>query len=278
MNIFTWDSVLQIIKGNSPVPQLFSSGTAVSIGSFDGPHIGHKKLIDALLNQQKKNNLVPGILTFRRPLTGYKKGAGYKGDVSTLAQRLSSFESEGMSFVVVIDFSDEFCKIEGRVFLEYLRRYLNMKFIAEGKDFHCGYHGATGMEEISSFMEEYGLEAQVVPPVLYGNERVSSSRIRDDVMNGDFKPVNFMLSRPYKLDCLGLDWQATKIGNTFYLSAVKNLLQVLPAEGKYSVKVLMSEGSEMNDVRSELIVESHFLRLQVSQTARNSTVRAIEFI
>lgn len=280
MTIFTWDAILQFINGTSPIPPppFIYRGTALTVGSFDGPHIGHAKLIEAILNQKKENGFVPGVLTFRRPLTGYKKGAAYKGDVSTLAQRLQFFKELGVTFVVVIDFSDEFCKIEGRVFLEYLVKFLNMKFIAEGKDFHCGYRGSTGMDEICSFAEQNGIKAEIVPPVLYGEERVSSSRIREDVLNGDFGPVNYMLARPYKLDCLGLDWKVEEKENTVYYSAVKNLLQVIPAEGKYPVRVLMSDSSEMNSCRSELIVESQFLRLQVSQMANNSIVRAIEFI
>ena len=49
MKVFAWNDILQIISGKIPVPDLFAKGTAISVGSFDGPHIGHEKLLQALL-------------------------------------------------------------------------------------------------------------------------------------------------------------------------------------------------------------------------------------
>src|SRR5574344_2547961 len=142
MTVFTWEMILQVADGSLPVPKVFLPGSALSIGSFDGPHIGHEKLYQTILAQRQKNGYSAGVISFRRPLGGYKKPAEYKGDISTLAQRLTAFESEGLDFAIVIDFSDDFCKIEGQVFLSLLKRCCNMKFLAEGQDFHCGHLGA----------------------------------------------------------------------------------------------------------------------------------------
>ena len=216
MKVFAWNDILQIISGKIPVPDLFEKGTAISVGSFDGPHIGHEKLLQALLKEQAERNFVPGVITFRRPLTGYKCPSEYKGDVSTLEQRLAFFKNYGIAFAVVIDFSDDFGRIEGRVFLEYLVKYLNMKFIAEGRDFHCGYHGATGIDQICEYSKELGFETCIVPPVLYEAERVSSSRIRQAVLDAAMDSVNCMLARPYALDCSNLVWKREIKENMFY--------------------------------------------------------------
>ena len=278
MKVFAWNDILQIISGKIPVSDLFEKGTAISVGSFDGPHIGHEKLLQALLKEQAERNFVPGVITFRRPLTGYKCPSEYKGDVSTLEQRLAFFKNYGIAFAVVIDFSDDFGRIEGRVFLEYLVKYLNMKFIAEGRDFHCGYHGATGIDQMCEYSKEVGFETCIVPPVLYEAERVSSSRIRQAVLDAAMDSVSCMLARPYALDCSNLVWKREIKENMFYLIAEKKLFQVFPAEGKYKVMAIMSGNSEKNGCRTEMIVESQFLRLQIPESVSFSTVRAIEFI
>ena len=289
MTVFTWDMIQQIAAGSMPVPQLFKAGTALSIGSFDGPHIGHDALFNAVLVKYDQEGLVPGIITFTRPLSGLKNPASYKGDVSTLAQRLGHCDAKGISFAVVIDFSDEFGKIEGHVFLSVLQKCCNLKFLAEGKDFHCGYHGATDMNDIQVVAENNGFSTQIVDPVMYGSERVSSSRIRQDILYGDFKPVSFMLNRPYRLDCTGFNWSYDHQVHEVQLSAEKSLIQVLPAEGFYDVVVIMSGGSfakkaavsaaeAEHTYKTRLTVEPQILRLKVPAENEFSTVRAIEFI
>ena len=153
-----------------------------------------------------------------------------------------------------------------------------MKFIAEGRDFHCGYHGATGIDQICEYSKELGFETCIVPPVLYEAERVSSSRIRQAVLDAAMDSVNCMLARPYALDCSNLVWKREIKENMFYLIAEKKLFQVFPAEGKYKVMAIMSGNSEKNGCRTEMIVESQFLRLQIPESVSFSTVRAIEFI
>lgn len=167
MTIFTWEMILQIADGSLPKPKIFMNGSALSIGSFDGPHIGHEKIFQTVMNQGQEFGYSTGVISFRRPLGGYKKPAEYMGDISTLAQRLFSFESMGFDFAVVIDFSHDFCRMEGQVFLSLLKDVCNMKFLAEGRDFHCGHLGATGIAQICAYGAEHDFTVSVVPPVLY---------------------------------------------------------------------------------------------------------------
>ncbi|QTQ15876.1 FAD synthetase family protein [Treponema parvum] len=277
MTVITWNDVLKMIEGKSPPPDFFNAGcgTAVSVGSFDGPHIGHKKLFEALLSR-KKEGLAPGVLTFTRPLAGYKNPEEYQGDISTLSQRLSAFENAGLGFAVVIDFSDDFSKIEGRVFLSLLQRYLNMKFLAEGEDFRCGYRGATGIGDICKYAAESGYAATAVPPVLYGNEKVSSSRIRQSILDGDFISVEYMLSAPYKVDCADIKWRVEKKEDTVFLFASKPAVQALPAKGTYDVKLMLCSGQD--GCRAKFISEPHSLRLEIPTSKKISAVRTMEFI
>ncbi|MCR5289617.1 MAG: hypothetical protein K6E51_06465 [Treponema sp.] len=288
MIVYTWKDILQFYNGLQPTPELFSSGTALSVGSFDGPHIGHYALFDAVIKASNKQGLIPGIVTFTRPLSGMKKHhTDYQGDVSTLQQRLDVMSAKGMSFAIVIDFSDEFARMEGQLFFSILREVCDFHFLAEGKDFHCGYRGATDIEQISFFCKNNDVVLQVVPPVLYLNERVSSSRIRNDILKGDLSAVYAMLQHAYILDCTDFIWEQVVTEDSSLCFSTRNICQVLPPDGIYNCFVKLSgskqtaaaHGAKANDAyRTTVFVESRILRLRISPDIIMSDVWTIEFI
>lgn len=196
------------VEQNNVLRALVAAGSALTVGSFDGPHLGHKAIFSCVANAAKERGLVPGVVTFKKPLTGVKKGEGggrqrianiqqggeyYMGDISTLEERLKCFESYGMKFALVVDFSIHFAKMAGSVFFDVLREKLNCRFVAEGEDFHCGRGGAFSRPEIAAYCAEHGMECCFVPPVMMGGERISSSRIRAAMANGDRKSAADML-------------------------------------------------------------------------------------
>lgn len=235
---YSWDDVL---SGRFS-PEFCARGTALSIGSFDGPHIGHESLFDAVLEKSRKakNSLVPGIVTFSSGLRRFKEGEAYSGDASTLAQKLQVIEQKGFAFCLVIDFSEQFSRIEGSEFLSILSEKCGMKFLAEGSDFRCGYKGATDIQAITALAGENGFDFAVIPPVLFENQRVRSTRIRSAVSNADFSSAKKMLGRPYQLDCSALSWEKIQEGECTGYEAKHDGVQVIPPEGTYSVSVIMS--------------------------------------
>jgi len=183
----------------------FSSGTAISIGSFDGLHLGHRFLLQNLVTQSDNKKLIPGLISFTRPLPAIKHSSDYSGDLSTLNQRLELFEEAGIQFVFLVDFNQEFASLKGTEFLSLLKEKCNMKFLAEGIDFRCGYKGATDVQAIRYWAEENNVECSFVDPIYYteadgSSERVSSSFIRKMVLKGFFTRVGELLKRPYQLD------------------------------------------------------------------------------
>ncbi|MBR7064881.1 MAG: riboflavin biosynthesis protein, partial [Treponema sp.] len=153
MKLFNWND----IEDTSFKDALFQNGAALSIGSFDGPHVGHIELFHSVVEAAQNQSLVPGVVTFRQSLGANKSNGMYKGDVSTLEQRLESFKKHGMEFCVVIDFSVEFGKMDGEQFLGILKNVCALKFLAEGVDFRCGYRGRCGKEQIASFASKNGI-------------------------------------------------------------------------------------------------------------------------
>ncbi len=279
--VYTWS---QVLAGEFD-KKILGTGTALTIGSFDGPHIGHNSLFEAVLSKEKSARpLVPGVITFKKSLRGFKHPDSYAGDVASLSQRLSAIEAKGFAFAVVIDFSSEFGKIIGTDFLSMLIKYCGMKFLAEGKDFHCGYKGSTDVSQIEEFSKEKGFELETIDPVFYGDEKVSSSRIRRCVLERDFESAEFMLERPYELDCSDFEW---KRSNLKTLSAEIQGVQVIPPSGVYKTLVIVSgKGQKSGEAhstesdrayRSDCTFENRHLHLAFPDELIGGFVRSIQF-
>ena len=200
MVVYNWDDLDSFSQS-----LFFSKGTALSVGSFDGLHLGHRFLLNTLVQTAKEKDLVTGLITFLRPLPSVKHSDDYTGDISTFNQRLTLFESLGIDFVIAVNFNDTFASLKGTDFLSILVQKCNMKFLAEGIDFRCGYKGATDTQSIRYWAQNNNIECTFVDPVYYTEadgtqERVSSSYIRSMIQKGFFSTVNTLLSRPYELD------------------------------------------------------------------------------
>ena len=267
---FTWEEIESVIAGKRDVPDVFARGTALTVGNFDGPHIGHDSLFALVRAEAEKDGLTPGVVAFKQSLGAFKSEGFYEGDLSTLAQRLSVIEARGMAFAILIDFSDKFGKIEGRSFLSMLVHGCGMKFIAEGWDFRCGYRGAYGMKEIRAFSLESGIVSEFPEPTLYEGERVCSSLIRLRIFEGDIRSAEAMLGRKYVLDCSASVWKKDGCALTAERSA---FAQVLPERGTYGVRVI----ADGYTAEARFTAESHILRLEnLQKDVRH--IKAVEFI
>ena len=266
---FTWEDIESIVAGKTALPDVFARGTALTVGNFDGPHIGHDSLFALVRAEAKKDDLTPGVVAFKQSLGAFKSEGFYEGDLSTLAQRLSVIEARGMAFAIVIDFSDKFGKMDGHSFLSMLVRGCGMKFIAEGWDFRCGYRGAYGMKEIRAFSRKSGIVSEFPEPTLYEGERVSSSLIRKRIFEGDIRSAEAMLGRKYALDCSASVWKEDGCALTAERSA---FVQVVPERGTYGVRVI-ADGCASE---ARFTAESHILRLEnLQKDVRH--IQAVEF-
>ena len=202
MKVFEWN---QIELQNFSQTDFFAKGTGLSVGSFDGLHLGHRFLLNELIARCSEQGIAPGLITFSRPLPAYKHSDDYTGDISTINQRLSIFEELGIEFVFIVDFTQDFSSLKGVDFLKILPQSINMKFIAEGIDFRCGYKGATDTQAIKYWAAQNNVAFSFVDPVYYteadGNEeRVSSSYIRKMIQKGFFNTAKELLARSYQID------------------------------------------------------------------------------
>ena len=277
MRIFSWEQV----AGGKFSGDLRDAGTALTIGSFDGPHLGHRSLFEAVLSQRGKG-LACGVLTFTKSLRGYKNQGGYEGDVVSLSQKIESLSAAGFDFAVVVDFSADFGRIEGRDFISVLVRNCGLRYLAEGSDFRCGYKGSTGMDKIKKIAGEFGFSVDTIGSVISEGERVSSSRIRSCVLRKEFSLAQKMLLRPFELDCAGWHW---RVEGGSVISAAKKGAQLLPPDGAYPVSVsffdLSQKSGEAQNSRAAIAdctLENGNLRLAFSDNLISGFVRSVQFL
>ncbi|MBP5603342.1 MAG: FAD synthetase family protein [Treponema sp.] len=232
---------MQVLPWNdSNFPQFLGKETAVTIGSFDGLHKGHRMLVDTLTRISAEKHYVPAVITFTRPLPAIKHAGDYAGDISSLPQRLALFEQLGIESVILVDFTEQFAALSGEDFLSRLVECMNMKCLVEGFDFHCGYKGRTQRKDIEAWADTAHIETHFVPPVYYKTsdgktERISSSFIRQMVLAGNFSAAAELLQRPYELDLAEIRRAA---------ASGLPVLQLLPPDGSY--RALTESGSTIS--------------------------------
>ena len=231
LRVFSWQ---EIMAGAFPL-QWRKKGSAMSVGSFEAVHCGHVQILDSVIG---KKELVSGVVTFSSSI----KRDDPK-DIFTLNQRLDFFCSLGLDFAIVIDFDDGFSKLGGEEFLRILVEKCSLKFLSEGSDFKCGYRGSFGMKEISLAASSLGFELDEENYVEFDGHKISSSRIKKEIENGNFSDMMEFLGRPFEFSLDRFKWYEKEHGDEMSCYEAENISnQVLPKDGEYSVAVNLKDG------------------------------------
>lgn len=260
MRILNWDSWTVGADGSG-------RPSAVTVGVFDGVHIGHRALIGRILS--RAGDLDPTVVTFRQNPKELLHPETFHGAVLTLRQKLESLEESGIGTCVLIDFSGNFSKLGGNEFVSTLIRSCGVRFFAVGNDFKCGHRLSTNAPMLRDIARGLGAEVDIVDPVLVGGERVSSSLIRSELARGRTDRANAMLGRPYTLDLRAVEREYS--GTTIKLLP-RARGYVLPRNGQYAARILTANGSRETTV----VVYSNGIKLE--RTDDTADAQFLEFI
>ena len=200
--------------------------SAMTVGVFDGVHLGHQELIRRIVMQGPN----PTIVTFRENPKKCVSPEHFEGDLFSLKQKLAVFERLGVSRVILIDFSENFSKLRGWEFLDLLENRGKMVFLAIGSNFRCGYQQDTNADLIKEKNRRKGIPTEVVEPVIVAAGLVSSSRIRSAILSGNLKQAAVLMGRNVELDLSDLRPE----GQVYDFNSVH---RIVPAEGKYPVLI-----------------------------------------
>jgi riboflavin kinase/FMN adenylyltransferase len=188
---------METIKG---IDQLSHSlrHPVVTIGNFDGLHLGHQKIVQSALEQAKKRGGHCIAYTFRpHPQVALRPGANIQL-LSTYEEKLELLEALGVDFTIEEPFSREFSETESSEFFsDVLLHRLSVEAIVVGYDFAFGRGRHGHLENLEKFCLSAGVQLHVVPPQRIGGEVVSSSKIREYLHSGKIGDANRLLGRPF---------------------------------------------------------------------------------
>ena len=225
------------------------AGTAVTIGAFDGVHVGHRRIIGAIDSLADARGLQTVVVTFDRHPASVVRPDSAPLLLTDLDQKLELLEECGVDYVYVVHFDEERAAETATDFVqEVLAERLNARMVIVGEDFHFGHRRAGDVALLRSMGAELGFE--VVGHELVDLEGlpadgapVSSTRIRAALAAGDLRSADAMLGRPHEVrGIVGHgDGRARDLGFRTANVAVPESI-CLPADGIYAGWYLTPDG------------------------------------
>ncbi len=187
-----------IIHGNNPSQKIINKiqsvnypkhGAAVTIGNFDGVHLGHHKIINSLSDIALNENLSKVVITFEpRPVDYFAKINQKPIDssrISLLSDKLRQFKKHQIDFVWVINFNSTTANTSAEDFLAKIFSVLNIKYLLIGRDFRFGKNRAGDIALLQDYSVKNNIKLQLIDDYKINNARVSSSLIRN-ILSKDY--------------------------------------------------------------------------------------------
>jgi riboflavin kinase/FMN adenylyltransferase len=174
--------------------------TLLTIGVFDGVHLGHKYLLSQLTKQAKEQDLLSGVVTFNRHPHEVLAPQTKLPFLTDLAQRINLLKNEGVEAIFTLSFTSELAQLSARQFASLLKKYLRMRGMVIGPDFALGQTREGNIDILRTLGQDMGFSITVIPPVIIDGEVVSSTAIRNALANGDMKRVLNLVGRPFSLN------------------------------------------------------------------------------
>lgn len=217
----------------------------ITIGMFDGVHIGHQSLISDLKEKAKELNTNPIIITFdNHPQLALKpKNLSKINLLQTNEERFSKLQTLGINDIITIHFTKEFAQFKAEEFIDLLLKKYNPQYLLSGYDNHFGNKSSQDFDKLVIASKEKGLILERSKNcVFYDNIEVSSTQIRKALANGNIKLANAMLNEEYLIS--GEVEHGNKIGTKIgYPTANIKIYRhkLLPLYGVYITEVEVDE-------------------------------------
>lgn len=172
--------------------QITDQPTVVTIGNFDGVHVGHQRLIQTVVRAARTTGRQSALVTFSphpRSITAHQPHRAIISD----EEKLERMKRLGLDLVVVVAFTSGFMKVRASHFAEMLATRLTMSEIWIGADFRFGYRREGDVDLLQEMAGRFGFTVKRVNPVMIDGQAVSSSRIRSALLAGNLELVRTCL-------------------------------------------------------------------------------------
>lgn len=171
------------------------SPSFLTIGNYDGIHLGHQAILKKLIIESKSNNILSSVMTFEpHPREFFSPKLAPKRIIS-LREKLEYFDELKIDQVFIVNFNDEFSRKSYLDFIEILKKNIQAKKIIIGNDFRFGKQREGNIDKLI----DNSIDVCVMNKIEYKGERVSSTIIRDSLAAGDLERAAMLLGRSYSI-------------------------------------------------------------------------------
>src|SRR5712691_6344606 len=182
------------------IPDKASVPVALTIGNFDGVHLGHRAMLTRLAESASARSLVSCVLTFEPHPREFFTPSSAPARLGNLREKLEAFASLGVERTHICRFNRSFADLSAQEFIErVISRGLNAKWLLVGEDFRFGNKRTGDVALLQALRKKFAFEVCVMPNVMVNGQRVSSTMVRDALAGGDLERACELLGRPYSI-------------------------------------------------------------------------------
>jgi len=234
--------------------------TILTIGTFDGLHLGHQNLLQQLNAAAKNHQAMSVVLAFHpRPKTVLAPHLPSDDYLTTATERITLFERLGLDVLLLVPFTRELSQVTAEAFMGLLKARLNMIELWAGHDFALGKGREGNLEKLSELGQTLGYQLHETAPVIVNEQIVSSTRIRHLLMDGNIPQATAFLGRYPAIT--GEVGHGAKLGRTLGFPTA-NLItppeRLLPANGIYATFMVRAKTGQRYLSATNVGVRPHF--------------------
>lgn len=213
-------------------------GCAITIGNFDGVHLGHQAVIAHLAEKARSLRVPAVVMLFEPQPREYFRPDLAPARLMRLTEKLSALAAQPVDRVLCLRFDAKFAPLEPQAFIDQiLRRKLDARYVVVGDDFRFGNNRAGDIDMLRQAGKAQGFKVESAPTFQIGGERVSSTRVRAALAAGDMQAAERLLGRPYRM--CGRVAHGNKIGRQIGVPTANVRLhrRRVPIEGIFVVEM-----------------------------------------
>ncbi len=189
-------------------------GSVVTIGTFDGLHLGHQQLLDSVVSNARDNGMPSIVMSFEPMPMEYFAAERPPARLMRFGEKFEELASRGIDIFYCPHFAQPMRDISAADFIRRILIHgLDTRHLVVGDDFHFARHREGSIEELCGASAALGYEVEQLPSLIVNGERVSSTIIREALASGDLQRATALLGRPYRMSGKIIDGE--KLGRTF---------------------------------------------------------------
>jgi len=225
-------------------------GCAVTIGTYDGVHLGHQALLRRLKEHAAQLALPTVVLTFEPTPREYLAPQAPPARLTSLRERWRILGSMDLDALLLLRFGERLRNLSGEAFAGLLARDIGARVVVVGHDFRFGCNGEATAPMLVDAGQRLGFAVDVVPPVNFDGARVSSSGVREALQRSDFALAERWLGRPYSMRGRVVHGQRLGRDLGFPTANLRIERRRTPLQGIFAVRVHGVEAMPLRGVAS----------------------------